>query len=113
MLVAEAQPGLRSTNPAVRRQTLNDLAKTHYAGAAAAIVPLVQDSDTSVILDALLALRATGNESHIPSAENLLSHPDQSVSWLANDVINHLQNLSTKARTKLTSSDVAAELPPL
>ncbi|WP_331353420.1 HEAT repeat domain-containing protein [Cellvibrio sp. UBA7671] len=113
MLVAEAQPGLRSTNPAVRRQTLNDLAKTHYAGAAAAIVPLVQDSDTSVILDALLALRATGNESHIPSAENLLSHPDQSVSWLANDVINHLQNLSTKARTKLTSADVAAELPPL
>jgi HEAT repeat protein len=113
MLVAEAQPGLRSTNPAVRRQTLNDLAKTHYAGAAAAIEPLVQDSDTSVILDALLALRATGNESHIQSVENLLNHPDQSVSWLANDALNQLQNLSTKARTRLNMADIVVELPPI
>lgn len=113
MLVAEAQPALRSNSPAARRHVLLDLAKTHYAGAADAIAPLLQDSDTSVILDALLALRATGNESHIRYLENLLNHPDQSVSWLANDARNQLQNLSTKARTKLTSADIAAELPPI
>jgi HEAT repeat protein len=112
-LIAEAKPALGSENPNVRRQALNDLAKTHYAGAASAIAPLVQDSDISVTLDALLALRATGNESHIHYVEKLVNHPDQSVNWLANDVINTLQNLSTKARTKLTSADIAAELPPI
>lgn len=112
-LVAEAKPALASDHPAVRRQTLNDLAKTHYAGAASAIAALVQDEDISVKLDALLALRATGNESHIQHVENLVNHPDESVSWLVNDVINHLQNLSTRARTKLTSADIAAELPLL
>ena len=111
--VSEAQAELRSDNPAERRSVLVELGKTHYAGAANAIAPLVQDVDTSVTLDALLALRATGNESHIRYVENLLKHPDQSVSWLANDVINILQNLSSKARTKLTSADIAAELPPL
>lgn len=112
-LVAEAQASLTSTNPAERRQVLTELAKTHYAGAANAIAPLVQDGDTSVKLDALLALRATGNENHIHYVENLVDHPDQSVSWLANDAINHLENLSSKARTKLTSADIVAELPPI
>lgn len=112
-LVAEARAYLTSTNPAERRKVLVELAKTHYAGAANAIVPLVQDSDTSVQLDALLALRATGNESHIRYLDNLINHPDQSVSWLATDAMNHLQNLSTKARTRLTSADITAELPPL
>lgn len=112
-LVAEAQASLTSTNLAERRKVLVELAKTHYAGAANAIAPLVQYKDTSVQLDALLALRATGNESHIQYVENLVNHSDQSVSWLATDAMNHLQNLSTKARTRLTSADIAAELPPL
>ncbi|HEY0891688.1 MAG TPA: hypothetical protein VGE32_01450, partial [Cellvibrio sp.] len=59
------------------------------------------------------ALRATGNESHIPSVENLVNHPDQSVSWLANDALNQLQNLSTKARTRLNMADIVVELPPI
>lgn len=112
-LVAESQSTLGSDNPAERRQTLNELAKTHYAGAANLVAPHVQDKDLSVALDALLALRATGNESHIRHVENLVNHPDQSLSWLANDVMNHLQNLSTKARTRVTSEDIAAELPPM
>lgn len=112
-LVAEAQPALNSPNPAERRKVLIELAKTHYAGAANASAPLIQDSDTSVKLDALLAVRATGNESHIRYLENLVDHPDQSVSWLAKDAIDQLQNLSTKARTKLNSADIAAELPPI
>jgi hypothetical protein len=111
--INEAQPALRSNNPAERRKMLVELTKTHYAGVADAIAPLVQDDDTNIKLDALLALRATGNESHIRYVENLVDHPDQSVSWLANDVINTLQNLSSKARTKLTSADIAAELPPI
>lgn len=112
-LVAEAQASLTSSNPAERRKVLVELAKTHYAGAANAIAPLVQDSDISVQLDALLALRATGNESHIRHLENLVNHSDQSVSWLATDAMNHLQNLSAKARTRLSSADIAAELPLL
>lgn len=112
-LVAEAQKSLTSADPAERRKALGELAKTHYAGAANAIAPLIEDSDTSVKLDALLALRATGNESHIRHLENLINHPDQSVSWLANDALNQLQNLSTKARTRLNMADIVAELPPI
>lgn len=112
-LVVEARPSLVNPHPDERRKALIELAKTHYAGAANAIAPLLQDSDTSVQLDALLAMRTTGNESHIRYLENLLNHSDQSVSWLATDAINHLQNLSVKARTKLTLADIAAELPPL
>jgi len=111
--VDEAKAALESDTPNERQKALIELGKTHYAGAANAIVPLIQDGETSVKLDALLALRATGNESHIHYVENLLNHPDQSVSWLANDVINNLQNLSSRARTKLNSADIAAELPPL
>ena len=112
-LVAEAQTFLTSANPAKRRKILIELAKTRYAGAADAIIPLVQDSDISVQLDALLALRATGNESHISHFDKLLDHPDQSVNWLANDATNQLQNLSTKARTRLNMADIVAELPPI
>lgn len=112
-LVAEAQSALSSTNPVERREALNQLAKSHYAGAAKVIAPLVQDNDIAVKLDALLALRATGNETHIRHLETLVNHPDQSVSWLANDAINQLQNLSSKARTKVSSADIIAELPPI
>lgn len=112
-LVAEARTSLASTNPAERSRILIELAKTRYAGAANAIVPLVQDAELSVQLDALLALRATGNESHIAHLDKLLNHPDQSVSWLANDALNQLQNLSTKARTRVTLADINAELPPI
>ena len=110
-LVNEAQPALKSSNPIERSKMRIKLAKTHYAGAADAIAPLIQDSDATVTLAALLALRATGNESHIRHIENLINHPDQSVSWLAKDAVEHLQNLSSKARTKITSADIATELP--
>lgn len=113
LLISAAQPALNSSNPAERRKALTELAKTHYAGAANAIAPLLKDEDVSVKLDALLALRATGNERHIPALENLLSHPDESISWLAKDAMNSLENLSSKARTKITSADMIAELPPI
>ncbi|MEN0037867.1 MAG: HEAT repeat domain-containing protein [Cellvibrio sp.] len=109
--VAEAQAGLRSESPSVRQKTLIELAKTRHVSAANAITPLLQDSDSSVKLDALLALRATGNQSHIGVVEQLVNDPDPAVSWLANDVISNLQNLSDKARTKLSSIDIMAELP--
>jgi hypothetical protein len=109
--VGEAQAGLRSDSATERQRTLVELAKTRYAGAANAIAPLLQDSDTGVKLDALLALRATGNQSHIHLVESLANHPDPAVSWLANDVIATLQNLSDKARTRLASADIVAELP--
>lgn len=109
--INEAQPGLRSDDPAQRQRTLVELAKTRYAGAANIIVPLLQDKDTGVKLDALLALRATGNQSHIHLVEALSNHPDPAVSWLAKDVIDNLQNLSDKARTRIASSDIGAELP--
>ncbi|MGV8836271.1 HEAT repeat domain-containing protein [Cellvibrio sp.] len=109
--IAKTQTSLSSENPAIRQQALVELGKTRYASAANAIVPLLQDSDTNVKLDALLALRATGNQSHVRLVETLVSHPDPAVSWLAKDVVNSLQNLSERARTQLASTDIVAELP--
>lgn len=109
--IAKTQTSLGSDNPAVRQQALVELGKTRYAGAANAIAPLLQDGDTNVKLDALLALRATGNQNHVRLAEALADHPDPAVSWLAKDVVNSLQNLSERARAQLASNDIAAELP--
>ncbi len=109
--INEAQTHLKNTNPMERQKALIELAKTRHASAADTIAPLLQDTDTGVKLDALLALRATGNQSHIRLAEALVNHPDPAVSWLANDVVNSLQNLSDKARTRLASADIIAELP--
>jgi hypothetical protein len=111
--VTESQAGLNSDNPEVRQKTLVALAKTHYAGAADKIAPLLQDKNVSVKLDALLALRATGNESHVHLVQDLVGHPDPSVSWLAKDVIDNIQNLSGKARTKVSTDDIVSELPPI
>lgn len=111
MRIAEMEANLKSDNPAERQKVLVELAKTRYAGAVNAIVPLLQDSDVGVKLDALLALRATGNQSHIRLVEELANDPNESVSWLANDVISNLQNLSDRARTRLASNDIVAELP--
>lgn len=109
--IAKTQTSLRSDNPAERQRALVELGKTRYASAANAIVPMLQDGDNSVKLDALLALRATGNQNHIRQVEALVNHPDPAVSWLAKDVVNSLQNLSDKARTQLGSADIVAELP--
>lgn len=111
--ITQLQPGL--TNPAVaeRRKVLGELAKTRYLGAAKLILPSLQDEDTSVVLDALLALRNTGNEGQVQALEKLLAHPDESVRWLAGDAANNLQMLSKKARTRLNSADIVAELPPI
>ena len=109
--IAKTQSGLSSDNPAVRQQALVELGKTRFASAANAIAPLLQDGDTNVKLDALLALRATGNQNHVRLAEALVNHPDPAVSWLAKDVVASLQNLSERARTQLASTDIVAELP--
>jgi HEAT repeat protein len=111
--IAESQTGLSSDNPETRQKTLVALAKTHYAGAADKIAPLLQDKNVSVKLDALLALRATGNESHVHLVQDLVNHSDPSVSWLAKDVIENIQNLSEKARTKVSTEDIVSELPPI
>lgn len=109
--ITDAQTSLKSDDPAERQKALVELAKTRYVNAANAIAPLLQDENSSVKLDALLALRATGNQSHTRLVEALLNDPDPAVSWLANDVINNLQNLSERARTQLASADIIAELP--
>lgn len=109
--ITDAQAGLKNANPAERQKALIALGKTHYVSAANAIAPLLQDANNSVKLDALLALRATGNQSHVRLVANLINDPDPAVSWLANDVIRHLEILSDTARTRLASGDIAAELP--
>ena len=109
--ITDAQAGLNSPNPETRQKTLVELAKTRYHSAADAIAPLLQDKDIGVKLDALLALRATGNESHVYLVQSLVNHPDESVSWLAKDVISDLQILSDRARTQIASTDIVAELP--
>ncbi len=111
--IAEHQAALASDNPGERRKALGELAKTRYAGAADMVVPLLGDTDTTVLLDALLALRATGNERHIGPLQELVKHPDPSVGWLAADALNNLEILSEKARIRLLSADIVAELPPI
>ncbi|WP_062061441.1 HEAT repeat domain-containing protein [Cellvibrio sp. OA-2007] len=109
--IARSQTNLSSDDPAVRQQALVELGKTRYASAANAIAPLLQDSNTNVKLDALLALKATGNQNHLRQVEALIDHPDPAVSWLAKEVASSLQNLSDKARTQLAGADIVAELP--
>lgn len=111
--ITSLQPKLNSESAQTRQQALVELAKTGYANAANAIAPLLDDEDTGVKLDALLALRATGNQSHIYLVEKLRNHSDPSVSWLAEDVINQLQNLSSIARTKVSSNDITNNLRPV
>ena len=111
--ISGADKALHSENAAERQQAVMELAKTRYAGAANAVAPLLQDSNIDVKMNALLALKATGNQSHIHLVESLAHSSDPNISWLANDVINSLQNLSDKARTRVTSSDAVAELPIL
>lgn len=111
--VAEAAAGLRSDVPAERQQALVELSRTRYSAAADLAAPLLRDPDTGVVLDALLALRATGNQRHVRYVEGLLDHPDASVSWLARDVVGDLQVLSDRARTRVADNELAAELPPL
>lgn len=113
LYVGQLQIGLVSTSPEERKKTLGELAKTRYAGAAKLILPLLTEADTSVVLDALLALRVTGNESQLKALEPLIKHSDDSISWLARDVTNALETLSEKARTRLLSADIALELPPI
>lgn len=111
--VAQWKPSLSDSNPAERRKALGELAKTRYAASADLIVPLLADTDTSVLLDALLALRVTGNERHIPPLEKLLQSSDESIRWLASDARNNLELLSKKARMSVNSADIAAELPTI
>jgi hypothetical protein len=109
--ITEAQTRLKSADPGERQSALTNLAKTHSSNAATAIAPLLKDPNIDVKLDALLALRATGNQTHINLVENLLNDPDPSVSSLAKDVIGDLRNLSDSARSLLSIADIAAELP--
>lgn len=111
--INEFQAGLQNGNADVRQKTLVELAKTRYAGAANTIAPLLKDKNIDVKLNALLALRATGNESHIHLVQDLVNYPDPSVSWLAKDVINNLQYLSERARMHVSTNDIVAELPPI
>lgn len=115
--IAPLGAGLADPHPGKRSTLLAELAKTRYAGAADRILALLDEAleagNTSLLLDALLALRATGNESHIQPLEKLVNHPDTSVSWLATDARNNLELLSKKARLRLNSADISAELPPI
>ncbi len=109
--ISELKPGLADVNPASRRSALVEMGKTRYAAAADLVVLMLSDSDPSVLLDALLALRVTGNEGHLEPLQRLLQHSDESVRWLASDVGNNLELLSKKARMRVSSADIVAELP--
>ena len=111
--ITEAQTRLQSKTPTERQHALTNLAKTHSSMAADAIAPLLYDPEIDVKLDALLALRATGNQTHVSLVEKLLNDPDPAVSSLAVDVVSNLKSLSDSARTTIARSDIAAELPSM
>jgi len=111
--IAQYQSSLSSNNPEARVNALRELAKTRYAGAAKLIIPSLEEKDSSLLQEAMLALKITGNESHIQKVKGLVNSADESVSWLAKDTLTTLEMLSKKARTRLISADIAAELPPI
>lgn len=111
--IASLAAALQDPAAAGRRAALGELAKTRYAGAAQMIAPSLADPEPAVLLDALLALRVTGNESHLPSVEKLQDNPDESVRWMVKDVISHLELLSKKARNRVNLTDIVAEIPPI
>lgn len=110
--VAEAGIGLDSGDATTRQQALVALARTRHVAAADLAAPLLRDADTGVVLDALLALRATGNQRHLRQVQALLQHPEEPVRWLARDVAEELRMLSDAARTRVLDRDMEAELPP-
>lgn len=111
--IAEAQARLESDQPRDRLEALGQLAKMHTTKAVDAIAPFLQDPDTTVRLAALFALRDTGNQQHANLVEAMIDDPDPSVSTLASDVLSSLKNLSSRARTNYSRSDIEAELPPI
>lgn len=111
--IAEAAAGLHAATPAERQQALVELARSRHVAAADRAAPLLRDRDTGVVLDALLALRATGNQRHVRMVQALRDHPDESVRWLAADVVGDLRMLSNEARTRIDEDELSAELPPL
>jgi hypothetical protein len=111
--IAEAQAQLKSVHATDRQNALNQLAKTRSAKAVDAIAPYLLDADINVKLDALNALRDTGNQKHLSLIETLIHDPDPSVSSLAGDVSSQLKNLSSSARSTPSRTDIEATLPPL
>jgi HEAT repeat protein len=97
--IAEAQATLKSADPKDRLDALNQLAKIHNVHAVDAIAPLLQDSDSTVRVAALFALRDSGNQRHVNLAEPMTRDPDPSVSTLAANVVSALKDLSSSART--------------
>jgi len=111
--IAQYKPSLSSNNPDERQTALLELGKTRYLGAANFIAPLLGEKDPVLLQNVMLALKATGNESHTPKLKTLLNHPDESVSWLAQDTLDALEVLSKKAHARLSNADIAADLPPI
>lgn len=111
--IAVAQATLKSAAPKDRLDALNQLGKIHSVHAVDAIAPFLQDSDSTVRVAALFALRDSGNQRHINLAEPLTRDPDASVSALAANVVNALRNLSSSARTNYSRADIETELPPI
>jgi HEAT repeat protein len=104
---------LKSQQPDDRQAALNELAKTRSVKAVEAILPYLQDPDTNVKLDALQALRETGNQKHAGLIQTLVNDPDPAVSSLAAEVQSQLKNLSSTARTTISRADIEDTLPPL
>jgi len=111
--IAGAQATLKSNSPKDRLDALNQLARIHSVHAVDAIAPSLQDSDRTVRLAALFALRDSGNQKHVNLVEPMTHDPDPSVSTLAVNVVGTLRNLSSSARTSYSRSDIEAELPPI
>jgi HEAT repeat protein len=111
--IRENQVSLKSQNPSDRQDALFRLGQTRNIRAAETATSFLLDPDSNVRINALLALRSTGNQKHLSAVHGLLNDPDPAVSALASDVISDLSNLSTSARTTLSNADIEAELPPI
>ena len=111
--ITDLQSKLKSQEASDRQSALIQLARLRSARAADVVAPYLHDPDITVRLEALTALRDTGNQQHLGLVEGMVNDPNPSISMLAADGVATLRNLSSKARTTLTKADIEANLPPL
>ncbi|MDO6684130.1 MULTISPECIES: HEAT repeat domain-containing protein [unclassified Agarivorans] len=111
--VAEQSEAINSNQDHQRSQALYALSQTNNYLAVPLIQPLLNDPSASIRVDALMALRATGNGTHAAIAQELVGDSNQQISALAKEVVNLLNQLPDDARQRVSQDDIKQNTPEL
>lgn len=93
--------GLKDQNPAVRSETLKEIASIGFEKVVPYALDNLNDSDVSVRLDALGLLSQYATRNDIGRIEFLLNDANKDVSSNAQEIINNLWNKSTNETISL------------